>query len=81
MLCKCSGKYIDIYFILKITFLGLGYLGFFLSNSIVSLVVLRKLRLRFQFVLALLWLCVCQDFFCEQFFWLRPSQLLGVAVC
>ena len=23
VLCKCSGKYIDIYFILKITFLGL----------------------------------------------------------
>ena len=22
MLCKCSGKYIDIYFILKITFLS-----------------------------------------------------------
>ena len=24
MLCKCSGKYIDIYFILKITFFFLG---------------------------------------------------------
>ena len=24
MLCKCSGKYIDIYFILKITYSSLG---------------------------------------------------------
>ena len=34
MLCKCSGKYIDIYFILKITFFltcgpFIGLLGFF----------------------------------------------------
>ena len=29
MLCKCSGKYIDIYFILKITF----YLIFMFSSS------------------------------------------------
>ena len=30
MLCKCSGKYIDIYFILKITFFGAIF--FFVLN-------------------------------------------------
>ena len=41
MLCKCSGKYIDIYFILKITFLcshsykkgGVGGGGDFFMNG------------------------------------------------
>ena len=28
VLCKCSGKYIDIYFKLKITFLLTGYIRF-----------------------------------------------------
>ena len=33
VLCKCSGKYIDIYFILKITFFFFFF--FFLNNSVI----------------------------------------------
>ena len=46
MLCKCSGKYIDIYFILKITFC-VGHL--------LALQALFLLRLRLPFSRKLLW--------------------------
>ena len=41
-------------------------LGFFLSTSSVLLIVQSGLDLCFSFVLSPLWLCVCQDCFCEQ---------------
>ena len=57
-------------------------LRFLLSTSSVSLVVLRKLRLKFRicpgFSLAVR---LSGLFFCEQLFWLRPLQLLEVALC
>ena len=67
MLCKCSGKYIDIYFILKITF-----------SSIPSLIA-QKFNV--QYFENLFRNYEAQDIFTELFYILYPSLLGVVLLC
>ena len=47
MLCKCSGKYIDIYFILRITCLGIQFLHLCMCFS--AKLTARFVSLHFKF--------------------------------
>ena len=54
MLCKCSGKYIDIYFILKITYIRVVRLTVFLI--ILYIVIICQIAALFPLVTSQAWL-------------------------